>query len=420
MSTRPTIATAPPPVDNRPRVTVLAGFTPSATEAVARALLVTDPRLILIRHDISRIRDGVIRRLVRTADEVVEDHVVELVHGCVSCTLREDVLPTLVRLGRRGGDIILALPPTIEPEAVAAACAHCAVDGTAVTDVVRFDSYVTVVEAAGFLDDLTSTDDLRHRDLHAADNDDRSVADVVSRQVEYADTIVVWGHPDRDGYDNAQLNALLHRLAPWAAHVRVGDTTAVDCTGLAARLCGTGRHDAQTPGVLARAMEGFPVGVHDPVGDCGAVSLVFNARRPFHPQRLHDALESVTGETLRGRGQLWIASQPDVLIGWESAGGGINLGSLGYCLAALPTERWGEASDLRRMAADLDWDPYYGDRRTALAFIGLRLDVDAVADTLTACLLTDAELADGFDAWKALPDPFDGFFPLTDDTSEGD
>jgi hypothetical protein len=70
------------------------------------------------------------------------------------------------------------------------------------------------------------------------------------------------------------------------------------------------------------------------------------------------------------------------------------------------------------MAADLEWDPYYGDRRTALAFIGLRLDADAITDTLTKCLLTDSEIADGFDAWASMPDPFEGFFPLTDTSEE--
>jgi G3E family GTPase len=417
MTARSAITTVPPPVDSRPRVTVLSGFSAPATTAVARSLLVTDPTLILVRHDLSQVRAGLIRRTVRTADAVIEDESSQLAHGCVSCTLREDVLPTLARLARRhpGADIVLALPPAVEPEAVAAACAHCAVDGVALTDLVRFDSYATVVEAAGFLDDLAGSDDLRHRDLHAADNDHRSVADVMARQIEYADTIVVWGHPDRDGLDDARLHALLHRLAPWAVHVRIGDTTTVDCTGLAARLRRTGRHDPQTPGMLGRTLQGYPIGVHDPIGDHGAVSVLFQARRPFHPQRLHDALEHLTGETLRGRGQLWIASQPDIAIGWESAGGGINLGSLGWFLAALPTDRWYEADTLRRLAADLDWDPYYGDRRTALAFIGLGLDAEDITTTLGGCLLTDTELADGFDAWHRLPDPFTGFFPGTDE-----
>jgi G3E family GTPase len=288
---------------------------------------------------------------------------------------------------------------------------------------------VTVVEVEGFLDDLTSTDDLRHRDLHAAEEDRRGVADVLVRQIEYADTIVVWGRPGHGRAhpsltarlshrepqaqdEGGTVAALLHRLAPWATQLHVGDTPMVDCTGLAARLRGTGRHDPETPGLLGRALEGFPIGVHDPAGDHGANSVLFRARRPFHPERLHDALEELTGEALRGRGQLWIASQPDVVIGWESAGGGIRLGSLGHWLAALPPERWDTASDLRRLAADLDWDPYYGDRRTVLAFIGLDVDTDALTARLTDCLVTDAELALGLDALAGISDPFAGFFPL--------
>jgi G3E family GTPase len=130
--------------------------------------------------------------------------------------------------------------------------------------------------------------------------------------------------------------------------------------------------------MLGRVMEGFPIGVHEPAANYDVVSVLFEARRPFHPQRLHDALQALTGEALRGRGQLWIASQPDAVVGWESAGGGIGLGSLGYWLAALPEDRWDEA---------------------------------------TACLLTDAEVAEGFDAWARSSDPFAGCFPLTNDTA---
>jgi G3E family GTPase len=408
----PTCTTSTPPADLRPRVTVLAGFSAEATTAIGRSLLLTDRCLLLVTHDLRRIRGGVVRRTVRTADSVLEDEAVELVHGCVSCTLREDVLPTLLRLARQrpDSDILLALPPVIEPEAVAAACEHAGAG-----QMLRFDSYVTVVEAASFLDDLASIDDLRDRDLHAAEEDRRGVADVVVRQVEYADTIVVWGRPQHDVLDDARLTALLHRLAPWATHLRVGDTATIDCTALAARLRHTGRHDPQVPGVAGRALEGFPIGIDDPAGEHGANSVLFRARRPFHPARLHAALEDLTSEALRGRGQLWIASQPDAAIGWESAGGSISLGSLGYWLATLPAERWPETSVLRRMAADLDWDPYYGDRRTVLALVGLGLDAEALTTRLTGCLLTDDELADGFEAWATLPDPFAGYFPLTDE-----
>ncbi|MEV4350316.1 GTP-binding protein [Actinoplanes sp. NPDC049596] len=395
--------------DSRPHVTVLAGFSAAATDAVARSLLVTDPTLILVTHDLSGVRDGVVRRTVRTADEILEQVHTELVHGCVSCTLREDVLPTLARLSREhpGRDLVLALPPAVEPETVAAA-------GVAVADAVRFDSYVTVVEAAGVIGDLSSTDSLRDRGLHAAGNDERGVANVVARQIEFADTLVVWSTPGADALERDRLAALLHRLAPWAAHVHIGDSPKVDCTGLARRLLRSGRHDPSAPGMMGRALEGYPIGIHDRAGEHGVTAMLFQSRRPFHPQRLHDALDDLTAEALRGRGQLWIATQPGTAIAWESSGGGLMLGNLGRWLAALPRDRWSEASDMRRLAADAAWDPYHGDRHTMLSFVGFDLDVDAMTAALSACLLTDAELADGADSWRALPDPFAGFFPTED------
>ncbi len=402
-------------MDHRPAVTVLSGFSPAAVQAAARALLIADDTLIAISHDLSGIRDGRVRRTVESAARVLDRADVEMVHGCISCTLREDVLPTLVRLARERprSDQLLVLPPAVEPEAVAAACAHCRIDGQPVTEVVRFDSYVTVVDADRFVDDLCSTDDLRDRDLHAAGDDHRAVAEVVAHQVEFSDTVVLWSRPDTEAADTHRASVVAHRLAPWSIPVTVGGGDTLDCTALAQQVLRSGRHDPDRPGVLGMALEGRPIGVSDQ-----GTSLVFRSRRPFHPQRLHDALEELTENALRGRGQLWIAAQPDAVIAFEFAGGGVSLGSLGYWLAALPPERWTETSDHRRLAADLDWDPYYGDRRTVLSLIGLHLDHTAIVALLRACLLTDAELADGFDAWRRLPDPFEGCFPLEETNEE--
>ncbi|HWS39242.1 MAG TPA: GTP-binding protein [Actinoplanes sp.] len=409
MSITPITSTVTPSVDHRPAVTVLSGFSPGTVQAAARALLIADDTLIAIGHDLTGIRDGRVRRTVESGARVLERADVEMAHGCISCTLREDVLPTLVRLARERprSDQLLVLPPAVEPEAVAAACAHHLVDGLPVTGAVRFDSFVTVVDADRFLDDLTSTDDLRDRDLHAAGDDHRAVAEVVAHQVEFSDTVLLWSRPGSTGTD--RVGALLRGLAPWAATVEVGPSGTLDCTALAAGLLRTGRHDPQRPGVLGMALEGRSIGVPEE-----GKSLIFRSRRPFHPERLHEALDEMTENALRGRGQLWIASQPDTVLAFEFAGGGVSLGSLGYWLAALPAERWTETSDHRRLAADLDWDPYYGDRRTVLALIGLHLDQVAITGLLRDCLLTDAELAEGPDGWRELTDPFAGCFPLTD------
>ncbi|MGW4465756.1 CobW family GTP-binding protein [Micromonospora sp. NPDC004704] len=406
--------------DLRPAVTVLSGFWPGATFAVARALLADDPTLLLVRHDLTGVRDGHVRRVVRDHTGIVEDESVTLAHGCVSCTLREDVLPTVARLARTHPrrDLVLMLPEVVEPEAVAAACAHHLLDGVPFADLVRVDSYATVVDAEHLLDGLGSTDDLVTLGIEAAEDDDRALADVITRQIEYADTVVLWGRSPDGAYDSDRLAILLHRIAPWAVHVTAAEDGLVDATALSRQLRHTHRHRPETPGVLARGIEGYPLGVHEPLADSGVVSAVFRARRPFHPDRLHDVLETVTGEALRSRGHLWLASQPETVVAWEFAGGGLNLGTLGRWLVNLPPERWTGASDQRRLAADLDWDPYYGDRHSHLVFIGLDLDPVEIHRLLAGCLLSDTELADGELEWMTYPDPFAGCFPLPDEERE--
>ncbi|MDG4793265.1 GTP-binding protein [Micromonospora sp. WMMD1082] len=399
----------------RPSLTVLSGFWPAATYAVARALLAADPALLLVRHDLADVRAGTVHRVVRDRSGVREDKRISLAHGCVSCTLREDVLPTLARLARDhpDRDLVLMLPEVVEPEAVAAACAHCLVDGAPISDLLHVDSYVTVVDAEHLLDGLASTDDLKALGIHAAADDDRSLADVIVRQIEYADTIVLWGQSRDGGYDTSRLAVLLGRMTPWATQVLV-DGDVVDARALTRQLRGTDRHRPETPGVLVRGLEGHTLGLHEPHPDCGVVSVVFRARRPFHPGRLHAVLEEVNAEVIRSRGHLWLASQPETVVAWEFAGGGLSLGSLGRWLAFLPDARWDEVSDHRRLAAALDWDPYYGDRHQHLVFIGLDLDPAGLHRTLARCLLTDAELADGEQTWRGYDDPFTGCFPLAD------
>ncbi|MBQ0988610.1 GTP-binding protein [Micromonospora sp. H61] len=399
--------------DTRPSLTVLSGFWPAATFAVARALLAADESLLLVRHDLTGIRDGVVRRVVRSGAGIIEDEQVNLRHGCASCTLREDVLPTLVRLARShpGRDLVLMLPEVVEPEAVAAACAHCLVDGAPITALIRVDSYVTVLDAEHLLDGLASTDDLTALGIQAADNDDRALADVVVRQIEYADTLLLWGQSREGAFDTSRLSVLLQRMAPWAVHIRV-DGDLVDASTLTRQLRHTHRHRPETPGLLARGLQGYTLGTHEPESDCGVVSTVFRARRPFHPQRLHDVLEDVNAEMVRSRGHLWLATQPDTVVAWEFAGGGLSMGSLGHWLVSLPEDRWEHVEDQRRLAAALEWDPYYGDRHQHLVFIGLDVDPVELHRTLAHCLLTDAELADGEEAWRSYHDPFAGCFPL--------
>jgi G3E family GTPase len=417
---------ARPRAELRPAVTILTGFAPRATREAAERLARADPSLLVVAHDLTDLMaDGTVRRTVHDGRGLIEDERLTLEHGCIACTVREDLLPALVRLARERpeSDIALVLPPSMEPETVASACSWCHVDGAPVTDAVRIDSVVAVCDPATLLDTLDSDQDLADRRLQAADDDTRSVADVAARQIEYADTVLLWTPrpgPDGelDGYEHARLAVLLQRLNPWARHIAVepeGPAPADPASRRSAQrlsslLRRSGGFDPDAPEPYGRGLEGHALGCHEPEPDCGVVAAVYRARRPFHPQRFHEALAAVAGRTLRGRGHLWIASQPDQVVAWESSGGGVSMGDMGRWLAATPDEEWDEASPERRVSADLRWDAEFGDREVHLAFVGLHFDADELAAVLDACLLTDAEIAEGRTAWREYPDPFDGCF----------
>lgn len=60
------------------------------------------------------------------------------------------------------------------------------------------------------------------------------------------------------------------------------------------------------------------------------------------------------------------------------------------------------------IAAMSNWKEPYGDRRQELVVIGSieKMDEPFLRDCFDACLLTDAEMAGGLDAWDGFPDPF--------------
>jgi len=139
----------------------------------------------------------------------------------------------------------------------------------------------------------------------------------------------------------------------------------------------------------------------------GVATLVWHRRRPFHPERLYEALEDITCAAARSRGRFWLADKPDVLLHWDAAGGALCVESVGPWLASLPDAAWDMVPPVRRAAAAMDWHPEHGDCCQHLVFTSPGLDRDGLEQLLESCLLTDAEYAAGRDSWKQLPPAFD-------------
>jgi G3E family GTPase len=182
-------------VDQDPRtpVVLLAGLAAAAVGQVAEVLL-RDPGTAVAHHDLRQIRQGVVRRGVRRGGRE-QQAVLELAHGCVSCTLREDMLPLLRQLARAPGveRIVLHLDPALEPEAICWALHHVVLDNETLEESVRVAGVITTLDTGTWLSDATGDTTLDERGLAASADDERTVAQVAVGQVEFADALVVTG-----------------------------------------------------------------------------------------------------------------------------------------------------------------------------------------------------------------------------------
>lgn len=169
----------------------------------------------------------------------------------------------------------------------------------------------------------------------------------------------------------------------------------------------TGRFDferaAQAPGWLKELR-----GEHVPeTEEYGIASTVYRARRPFHPERFFTFLDGewANGRLLRSKGYFWLASRHQEAGSWSQAGGLMRHGHAGQWWRFVPRAQWPQDEEERR-ALMTKWDAEVGDCRQELVFIGQNIDFARLRIELDACLLNDAEMAAGPEAWQQLRDPF--------------
>ncbi len=357
------------------------------SDGIAGTLMKT-PGTAVIGHEF----DGqVVRRwvsIVRHGEVCTSEVALELSKGCVCCTTRNDLLVLLRRVHRRDDvqRIVVLLAPWMEPEPVCYAINNVCVrvgigyiDGPAARDV-EIHAVVTSIEADTWLGHALSDDDL---------DDGRTIAQVVVGQAEFAD-VVVLNQPERTTL------AVLKRLTP-LARITVGNhNLEMALHHLDPRARRGADSDPHEP-----LLAGQP-----PLSPEGDVALIeFSAQRPFHPQRLHSALDVVLDGVIRARGRIWLASQPESVVWVESAGGGLRVARAGAWLAAMGPSQLAYADRERQAMAALHWDPRYGDRHVSMTVLVCGADPRLITEGLQRALLTDDELARPWE-WSEYDDPF--------------
>src|SRR3954451_14624346 len=80
-------------------VTLLTGIDEPFRAAVAGELLAAaGPAGVLVEYDVSGLAGGSVVRIARTVAGVIDREVVRMDHPCVSCALRESLVPLLVSI----------------------------------------------------------------------------------------------------------------------------------------------------------------------------------------------------------------------------------------------------------------------------------------------------------------------------------
>ncbi|MBI1280847.1 MAG: GTP-binding protein [Anaerolineaceae bacterium] len=389
-------------------VTVLSGFLGAGKTTLLNHILHNREgmRVAVIVNDMSEINIDV--RLIREGGAALsrtDEKLIELTNGCICCSLREDLLVEVAKLAKEGRfDYLLIESSGISEPLPIAETFTLGDDGSNIADFARLDTMVTVVDAYNFPREMGSAEELGERGIGLSEDDDRTIAHLLVDQVEFADVIILNKTDLVTADELARVESILSHLNPTAAVIRSyrGQVSPRD-------ILNTGRFDINQASEFSEWLQGEHDHDHSPAEEYGISSLVYRARRPFHPQRLMDALEgSDLDSVIRSKGLFWLATRHNTIGFWSQAGEVVALEAAGMWWAAVPKQDWPTDPDFLQEIESVS-EGEYGDRRQELVVIGADMDHAEVRAALDNCLLTDDEMALGWKGWRELPDPFDSW-----------
>ena len=270
-------------------VTVLSGFLGAGKTTVLSHILNNreGKKVAVIVNDMSEINidASMVKNEVSLSHQ--EEKLVEMSNGCICCTLREDLLLEINKLAKDNKFDYLVIESTgiSEPLPVAETFTFADEDGSSLSDVAKLDTMVTVVDAVNFLKDYDEAKYLKDTGESLGEEDERSVADLLVDQIEFADVILI---SKSDLVTNNQIDRLKAILVTLNTHAKIipisNGKVNVD------NVLNTNLFDfekaQQAPGWLKEMR-----GEHVPeTEEYGISSFSYVARRPFDPEKFYNSL----------------------------------------------------------------------------------------------------------------------------------
>jgi G3E family GTPase len=388
-------------------VTVLSGFLGAGKTTLLNHILNNKQGLkaAVIVNDMSEV--NIDAELVKSENNLsrTDEKLVEMSNGCICCTLREDLIIEVEKLAseNRFDYLIIESTGISEPIPVAQTFSFESEDGT--IDLSKFsyvDTMVTVVDSFNFLKDFSSPEYLTDRDLSDIDGDDRTIVNLLTDQVEFANVILLNKVDLVSTSELKLLSEIIHKLNPEAKLIKTNHSKVDLDEVMNTNMFDFEKAEASAGWIKELENEHIPE-----TEEYGIGSFVFRSKSPFHPVRfLSFVTENFPTNIIRSKGLFWIASRSSQALVWSSAGGSVKADPAGVWWDSMPfNERINYSSFVNNQdEIESGWDADFGDRKTELVFIGKSLDVKSITNVLESCLLTEDELI----AWK------NGDFPQYD------
>ena len=388
-------------------VTVLSGFLGAGKTTLLNHILNNKQGLkaAVIVNDMSEV--NIDAELVKSENNLsrTDEKLVEMSNGCICCTLREDLIIEVEKLAseNRFDYLIIESTGISEPIPVAQTFSFESEDGT--IDLSKFsyvDTMVTVVDSYNFLKDFSSPEYLTDRDLSDIDGDDRTIVNLLTDQVEFANVILLNKVDLVSTSELKLLSEIIHKLNPEAKLIKTNHSKVDFDEVMNTNMFDFEKAEASAGWIKELENEHIPE-----TEEYGIGSFVFRSKSPFHPDRfLSFVTENFPTNIIRSKGLFWIASRSSQALVWSSAGGSVKADPAGVWWDSMPfNERINYSSFVNNQdEIESGWDADFGDRKTELVFIGKSLDVKSITNVLESCLLSKDELI----AWR------NGDFPQYD------
>ncbi|MEO0896450.1 MAG: GTP-binding protein [Bacteroidota bacterium] len=376
-------------------VTVLSGFLGAGKTTLLNHILHNKEglKVAVIVNDMSEV--NVDAQFVEQQDVLsrTEEKLVEMSNGCICCTLREDLMIEVEKLAKEERFDYLVIESTgiSEPVPVAQTFTFATEDGDIdLTRFSRLDTMVTVVDAYNFWKDFDSRDTVHQRGLNDDGEDQRTIVNLLTDQMEFADVILI---NKTDLVKPEEVKSLEAVIRSFNTEAKIIHTvrSQVDLK----EIIDTGLFDFEKASASAGWIKELEAEEHTPeTEEYGIGSFVYRERRPFHPDRFYKYI--TTGwrpQILRSKGLFWIASRPDTAWNWSQAGYSVEATKAGIWWDSMPFEQRIQhpAFVANMQAIESRWTREYGDRTQEIVIIGQDMDEPKIRKELDACLVTDRE-----------------------------